>query len=321
MPPAKKKAPAAQETLDPPETPVVEPEAVVEPEDAPEKAPAGELEIYAPDARDLVALDSEDAFRAMDRADEEMILAEIQGRGVLGVMVYEFDSFESGRKKKVRGLSYDGVRESVRTLNARGFTKTHVSPQAPLVSEVVEDGEPYYRVMVYAEDHKTGSGNWGTAVEPKRMKLRDDTAKKWRDKGREVGEDNTVWDKFALAKALSKAQRNALEDLIPLELRETIIAQFAKDHERIRRISVGAGAETIAHLPPPLDTEEAEELRKQCRALFREIREIHATKYLLPGQFHQLLIRSEWSLERLGEFREHLQGLLDRAKKEAKEGS
>jgi hypothetical protein len=125
-----------------------------------------EIEDYKPSATDLVVTDVNDEgeiFRVLDRHDEAQILEELQGRA-LEVMLYSFT--QAGHK--VTDLSYAGVQEVVRTLNARGATRIRVvADPAPIFDEVVDEGETFIQCTAYAEDVLNGGGAWGTATEPK----------------------------------------------------------------------------------------------------------------------------------------------------------
>lgn len=246
--------------------------SVVDPEGA---------DAYKPSGAELVARDRDDAFRVMDRADELQILDELQGRA-LETMVYSFT--QAGQK--LTDLSYAGVREVVRTLNRDRFTAIRIGDRPPVVDEVTEDNESYYRVMVYAEDEATGSGQWGTATEPKHMRKKDGAR---------------PWDKFALTKALNKAQRNAMKALIPLEFQQTVIAQYLGDATKVKQIRAGAGAEKLAELPAPLTDEKAEAQKAEARDLYDQIKQADRLK-LLPAAFNEYLTRAEHSHERLDDF-------------------
>lgn len=281
----------------PPESPPEPADGVPAPDPAPEEAEGGseaqeaapeiaDADEFKPPAAELVALDSQDVFRAMDRADELQILDELQGRA-LEVMVY---SFSSGGKQ-LTDLSYAGVREVVRTLNVRGHTRIKISGATPpLVDEVSEDGDSYVRVMIYAEDQSTGSGQWGVATEPKHMKKRN---------------GDVVWDKFALTKALNKAQRNAMKALIPLEMQQTVVAQYLGDNAKVKKIQAGPGAQHLAELPPPLTDPRADAQKQEAREVYDSIKAEDRTA-LLPAAFHAYLVRAEHSHERLDEFLEYL---------------
>lgn len=273
-------------------------EAGLEAHDADEFKPAG---------AELVVAPGRDVYRVMDRHDEEQILDELQGRPV-GEMVYSFSP--SGGGKAVTDLSYGGVREVVRTLNREHFTAIQIDgDRPPMVDEFTEEGTAYYRVMVYAKDVATGQGQWGTAVEPKKMKLRNGSEK---------------WDKFALTKALNKAQRNAMKACLPLKFVEVIKAQYLKDANKVRELLAGPGAEAVAELPPPLDTPEAKALQAKIRERYRELADMNRLA-LLPAKFNVLLTNVAHDLTRMQDMLEHVEGLIElekteRAKREAGAG-
>lgn len=278
--------------------------------------PSREIDYYRPE--DLTVASGEDVFRVMDAADEDQILSELQDR-LTGIMVYSFE--QDGQK--ITDLSYEGITECARTLNARGFTRMRVAKDVPpRVEEFREDGIDYVRASVYVEDERTGGGDWGIATEPKRMQLKANTAARWRKnpaKANLVDDEGRVWDKFALTKALSKAKRNAYRSLIPLQLRQVLIAQFLGDPSKVRTLRQAAGSAAVAEMPAPLVTEEAEERRQRARELFSAIRDVHPTAYMIPGAFNALLVRHEHDLTRLDEFIAQLEGLLERAQKERDE--
>lgn len=254
--------------------------------------PAASDLVVRPDVRD-------DVFRAMDAHDELQILEALEGRPA-EVMVY---SFRSGGKLQT-GLSFQGVAEVVRTMNAAGHTAIRVSPDCPpVVSEVQEENErgeviTYIEVTVYAEDSRNGGGNWGAARQAKFQTFRDESRK-------------PELDKFAYSKALSKAQRNAMLPLTPVIYRETLIAGMLENPVRVKQLRVGMG-DPVAELPPPLTDERADELKAQIRAVFKEIRDLDPVA-LLPGLFHVKLQRvahehagMEELLEALVSQRDHL---------------
>lgn len=255
-----------------------------EPTPAPTEEP--NPEDFKPAPTDLEVRGPEDVFRAMDRADELLILDEIQGRA-LEVFVYDFGK---GKQRKV-DLSVAGVKEAVRLLNERGGAGIRVANTAPLVEEFQEGDESYYRVMVYAEDTRGKSGYWGTAVEPKHMKLQSGA---------------TAWDRFALTKALNKAERNALKKHIPEEIRQTIIS-MAREEDRVRVLH-SAAASQIADLPPPLTDERAEELRTKIELTYDKLKGLNRMA-LPPARYGAYLRRSEHThagLERMLNWLEEL---------------
>lgn len=258
-----------------------------------------EAEDFRPRGTDLVVADPSDeheVFLVLDRHDEDLIVQELQRR-VVRTMLYDFTQGGS----RLVDLSSKGVNECVRLMNRTGKCAIRVLPTMLSIEETIEDGEEWVTATVYAEDAKTGQGHFGTASQPKRMKVRASTAKRYRDDGKAIGADDTVWDKFARAKAMSKAQRNALAGHIPETMRQTLIAQYTGDDQALRVIKAGAGAQQVAELPPPLTDERAEALKARAREVFAEIRERDPLK-LLPATFHAYLSRAEHSHERLADF-------------------
>lgn len=245
----------------------------------------------------------QDVFAAMDALDENQILDALQGRPSQ-VMAY---SFKSGGKTQT-GLSYAGVAECVREMNVRGFTSIRVSPNVPpVIEEFQEEDEKgqtvtYFRVTTYAEDSKNGGGQYGMATQRKFQGFRDKSRK-------------PELDHFALTKALSKSQRNAMLPLIPVEFREVVIAQALDDPARVQQIRAG-GAGQLADLPAPLTDERAEAQRETARALFREIQAVNRL-FMLPAQHHAYLTRAEHSHARLDEYIAYLQDKLDEVKRGA----
>lgn len=238
----------------------------------------------------------EDVWRAMTVADERQIAAEMQGRAVT-TMVY---SFRQGNTT-VTGLSWKGIREAVRQMNTRKMGLIRIAKDVqPIIEqvEVEEDGEmvPAIRATVYAEDAAYGSGQWGSATQPMRMKL---SRGGYRD------------DIFAASKALSKAQRNALEPLIPLELVEEIKELYLHgDKAKVEYIA--STAEEVDPGPPPLTTPEAEALKEKARAVYQQIRKKHGLAHVTPAQFNRMMMKAEHSLDRLGDLIEALEHLRDR---------
>jgi hypothetical protein len=247
-----------------------------------------EADEFKPLPGDLVVRGQDDIYRVMDRADEIQILDELQTRPIKE-MVYSFS--QPGGGGKVTDLSYAGVRECVRTLNRGHYTAIRIGAQPPIVDEVTEEGESYYRVMVYAEDEATGAGQWGTAVEPKHIQKRN---------------GDRPWDKFALTKALNKAQRNAMKALLPVEFVESIKAIYLGDMDKVREIAAGPGAEALAELPPPDDSPEMKELMAQARTEYEALKKIDAAA-LLPARFNVLMTHAQHDQDRMRDFIAHIQ--------------
>lgn len=239
-------------------------------EDVQESKPAAHELAVRPDVPD-------DVFRAMDALDELQILEALEGRPS-EVMVY---SFESGGKRQT-GLSFAGVAEVVRTMNQERVTAIEVASDVPpIVEDVQEEGDDgqvvtYVQATVYARDKVNGGGLWGTARQAKFQVFRDKSKK-------------PRLDPFARAKALSKAQRNAMLPLTPVAYRESLIALHMNNAARVKELRLGLGDPT-AELPPPLTDERAEELKAAIRATYKQIRDVDP-QALLPGRFNAKLQR------------------------------
>lgn len=255
-------------------------------------------EDYRPAPQDLViapGAERHEVLQVLDAHDEDMILQEVQRRA-LRTMLYDFPQGGS----KIIDLSYQGVNECVRVMNASGKTRIRVAPQSLRVDVEAEDGIAYYVATVYAEDELTGYGQFGTAREPKLLKLKDKaSADREKKKGNVVHERDGsfyTFDPFARTKAVNKAQRNALKVQIPERIRQALIAMAKNDASMLQTIAHGAGAEAAATLPAPADSDEAKALTKQIRDVYTEIRQrpggIAGPYSLLPGRFNLELSRA-----------------------------
>ena len=171
-------------------------------------------------------------YVASEQADDEIIEKEILGQ-VLPTFIYQFPDKTTG--KMIKGLSLNGVRETVRRINrsSKSGSKIRISPEHPVINRDVEqNGQKGVEVMVYAEDLQTGSGQWGMKFEPY-MK---------------VGRNGAYPNKFALEVALSKAQRNAMRALIPEKLAVETIAKLIGEPDAVKTIEAPK-AEQVAVVP------------------------------------------------------------------------
>jgi hypothetical protein len=157
--------------------------------------------IEKPKTTEVLPPETMTPFQVMERADEDLILAELQG-AALEVFVY---SFEDKNKRIVTGLSLPGVRETVRVMNARGAARIKISDRPPQISE----SDTHYEVLVYAIDEQNGGGSWGIKRQAKRF-------------------PGGMINEFALEQALSKSQRNALRALIPETWVNVMIQDFLR---------------------------------------------------------------------------------------------
>jgi len=263
---------------------------------------------------DLAVLEDQRVYQALTAADEQQIIAEIEGRA-LGAMVYSFPS-EGG---KATGLSWKGVQEAVRQMNTRQMGRIKIAKDpGPSFEEITvevdtgrrdADGQPIkegrraVRCTVYGEDEIYGSARFGTATQ-----LRDFKSKKKDKKG------NPIWfsDSFADAKALSKAQRNAMEGMLPLELVEELKAAYI-GQGKVEYIS--AVAVDVTDLPPALDDEKAKELGDEIRARYAAFKKAHpeGMKAMPPAEFNRYFVAAQHSHERLEDFKDHMEQRLAEA--------
>ena len=192
----------------------------------------------------------EEVYVLMEKRDEEQIVADLEGR-YLEEFVYEFCRRhkwpERVRPREctctdlVVGISWFGIQEA-----SRAYGRIQVPIEKAKIKETAEEVE----VMVEAVDTQTNSSRIGVSSQAKNMTTR-------------VG---VMHDSFALQKALSKAQRNAIKQLLP----QTMLKEWIQRH---RNGGNGkAAAKTPATGQPgagaqhPLDAR-ALELKEQIRSL------------------------------------------------------
>ena len=280
-------------------------------------------EAKAPPSHELVPAYPEDVYRALSAADERQIVQELQGAAPKE-MLYSF--MQDGNR--VLGLSWKGVREAVRVFNVRGKGRIRISEKVvPIFEDVTvsvntgkrnDTGQPIIEdrravsCLVYAVDEMHGGGNYGTATQLHEFKL-SERNKRGKDK-----EGNPIWmpDPFARTKALSKAERNALEPFIPLELVEELKVLYL-GQGKVEYLP-GIGAE-VAEPRPALDDPKGEALIAECRELYAELKRIAGLAVLPPARFDGYL-RGVWhSQQRLEDYAEHLRTLIADAKAQQKE--
>lgn len=246
---------------------------------------AGELVVTEP-------LDEQAVFTVLDKHDEQQILQELQDRA-LEVMLYDFTS---GGRRMV-DLSLAGVREAIRLMNNSGKCRISIVKDSLVVEEVTEDegkgAASYYRATIMAEDEETGHAEYGSAVQEKHMKKRDGTV---------------VWDRYAYTKAINKAQRNALKAFIPEGMRQTILAQYKDDPSALKRIESGVKAATLAELPAPDVTPEAQELRAEIEAAYGRLHALNPVR-LTPGRYHDWKLQVSHDQERMRAMLAHIEQL------------
>jgi hypothetical protein len=144
---------------------------------------------------------SPEVFREMEKRDEEQIIQEMRGQ-YIEEFVYQFKI--GGRT--VTGISWAGIKEVAYKFGGI---------QVELVE--LKETENAYTVIVKAFDEKNNASRLGVSMQPKKMKL-------------QSGE--VVDDEFALQKAVSKAQRNAIRPLIPETMLKIYIEKFLEENRR-----------------------------------------------------------------------------------------
>ena len=186
----------------------------------------------------------EQVYELFERRDEEQIVATLQGR-VTEEFLYEFcrrHKWHNGVrppectcKDLVVGISWFGIQEA---------SRVYGGIQVPVEKAKARDTAEEVEFMVEAIDTQTNSSRIGVASQPKMMTTR----------------QGVLRDSFAVQKALSKAQRNAIKQLLP----QTMLKEWIQKHR--------SGGNGKAHAPQaaqpgasgqhPLDAK-ALELREQ----------------------------------------------------------
>jgi len=145
----------------------------------------------------MTSEDEKEKFDLMERRDEEQIQKAIMGE-YLEEFIYDFTTKDGHR---VTNLSWVGIKEIASKM---GHIRCDEKP------DIRDQGESWF-VMVKAEDKLRDSSRWGVTTQSKKMKRRD---------------GSIVEDEFALQKAMSKAQRNAIRQLIPEKWIQMLIDKF-----------------------------------------------------------------------------------------------
>lgn len=264
----------------------------------------------------MIAMDAHDAAKLIERFTRQAQELNLGKR-----WVYELPA---GGGKLTRGLTGDAVEDLTQQMNWSGRCRIHVLPET-LQVEVIEadegDGpEPFWVATVAALDEVSGSVYTGTSMEPQKMKLKAATAAAKRNEGKAIPEDNRIFDRFSRAKAINKAERNALEKHIPEVVKLTLISMSARNPALVERIETAEEAK-LRELPPPLDTPEAVAIREEIAGIYDEIRELGGGKgkvLLTPGRYNAALQMGQhdmpglqgvkaWLEQRRDEIREQLE--------------
>ncbi len=179
-------------------------------------------------------------IREVDRMDEEQILASLHGAPeIVPDFVYSFRD-RSGKTQK--GLSYAGTREVM-------FMRGNIRVAEPVVTEHPDYSAPdggYIRAMVQATDMERNISLWGGVHQPYNQWVwleDEETAKRaGRDRKGEYQPDS-----YAFQKAIAKAQRNAIKNVLPASVINAIILEW----DRVARGGKGRAAGRAQGQPAP----------------------------------------------------------------------
>lgn len=144
-------------------------------------------------------------IKDIEERDEGQILAELAGE-TIDEYIYEIKDKKGKRTVK---LSWIGTREMAR--NRGNIT---------LSDPIIQDSDGYLRVVVRANDLKRNFSVFGGCHQPKQMKV-----KIFDDQGKELGHQMQD-DPYYFSKALSKAQRNVMQSVIPASFMARMIDRF-----------------------------------------------------------------------------------------------
>lgn len=177
---------------------------------------------------------SQQIFVAMELEDDRLIGQELLGQEVT-TLVYSYEEEDGSVGHR---LSYAGVREACRLINRdrkSGHT-IQIAERPPIIDrDVTLNGQPGVEVQIYAVDIEAGGGSWGIKFEPWQKYIGD-------------GKGSTDFNRFALETALSKAQRNAMFNLLPAHLIEKMAQKFVKEGKSVKKIE-GKKIETRVQKP------------------------------------------------------------------------
>ena len=175
-----------------------------------------------------LATTDQGVFQAMDRLDDEQIIAELKG-AVLQEYVYEFQS----GGKTVRGLSKSGTDDAARHMARQG----EVLRELDVMIEYQDADAAYFKATVARFSvHNDGS----------EVKL-DQVIGQKRQSKMAYGKPNEFWYEQGGQKAL----RNAKQKLIPENIKQQLIQSYIAGG-KVRRVEAARdGAEATGPAPKP----------------------------------------------------------------------
>lgn len=246
----------------------------------------------------MIAMDAHDAARFVDALTRQAQEANLGKRWVYQLPYGGGD-----------GLTVDAVQDISQQMNWSGRCRITLLPETLDVEVIQADEgrgmEPFWVATIFAEDEMTGQRHAGTSMEPQQMQLKAETAAAKRNKGATIPEDNKVFDRFARAKAVNKASRNAEEKHIPEAVKLTLIAMAKNKPSMIEKIQTPTEAKA-ADWPAPLTTPEAQALNEECEAIYTEIRGLGGGRGALelpPGLFGSYRMQSAHDLPKLNDLK------------------
>ena len=237
---------------------VIEPEVVND-------EPQGEAETTAIAQADVM----EQVYTLMDRKDAELIEATLKGIVAPDKLVYRFKvkvrEGDQVTEREVKGLTALGIREVVHYLNAEKQAGITILPNVRVTKEIIA-GEEYIVATAIARD-RYGNCWAGAAQQPVKMKVTR------RDKQGNTYEVEVI-DPFAVAKAVTKAQRNALRGLFPEPIVVELVERFTREG-KVEDISLNEEQLKAQAQPEPtpkapkVEPTPEEELRQTWRQIYR----------------------------------------------------
>ena len=158
-------------------------------------------------------------IREVDRMDEEQILASLHGDPeIVPDFVYSFRD-RSGKTQK--GLSYAGTREVM-------FMRGNIRVAEPVVTEHPDYSAPdggYLRALAQATDLERNVSIWGGVHQPYNqwvwLEKEEVAEREGRPRKGEYQPDPHVFEK-----AIGKAQRNAIKNVLPASVIKAIIQEW-----------------------------------------------------------------------------------------------
>ena len=155
------------------------------------------MEVIGPDGIEIK--ENEEISTELSVIDDKSIIADMQGHAI---QEYVYSFKQGGRT--VQGLTLAGINEAA---NRRGNLQ--------IESIQYKETEDSWQVIAKALDTETGSSRYGACEQSKKM--------------------GSKTDPFAFTKAVHKAQRNALKQLIPVPVIKEVLNYYLEKGTRPRR--------------------------------------------------------------------------------------